>query len=57
MNQYSKAIGSVIGGIAGILVSQGIELQWLTPEWIDAIAIVIGSVLGTYLAPRNQYRD
>lgn len=57
MNQYNKAIGNIIGGIAGVLVAQGIEVQWLTPEWINSISIVLGSLLGTYFAPRNKYRD
>ena len=53
MGNYSKAIGSFIGGLVGILAGFGIPVDWITPELQVAISTVLGSILGTYFAPKN----
>jgi len=54
MSNYSKLFGSLIGGVVGMLAAFGLNLDWLTPEVQTSIATVLGSLLGTFIAPANK---
>ena len=54
MSNYSKLIGSLIGGVVGMLAAFGIDLSGvMTAEVQSAIATVLGSLIGTFIAPKN----
>lgn len=59
MSNYSKFIGSIVGGVIGIgLVwigmadSAGIPAAY--QPFVDALTMMITSAIGTYIAPANK---
>ena len=54
MGNYSKAIGSVLGGIVGIVGAFGIPMEWATPEVQMGITTVVGALIGTFVSPANN---
>ena len=56
MANYSKLIGSIIGGLVGLGLAWGLPLEWATQEMQEALNMLLtplASALGTYLAPAN----
>lgn len=53
VSNYRKAIGSILGGIVALLVSFGVVPDTMN-QLVTPVATVIGSLIGTYLAPANQ---
>lgn len=54
LGNYSKFLGSIVGGIFGILVGNfGLPTEYATPE-IQNVVTVIMSALFTYAFPANQ---
>lgn len=54
MANLSKLFGSLLGSLVGIAGALGMEAAWATPELINALALLIATGLGTYLAPANR---
>jgi hypothetical protein len=53
MSHYSKAIGSLVGAVVGVLVAFNVPVP---PEWeqaAQALAVIAGPILGTFFAPKN----
>lgn len=58
MNAYNKLIGSVLGGIVGlVLLRFGLQdsLGPVVQPYIDGLTPVVGAAIGTWLAPRNVH--
>lgn len=54
MGNYSKLIGAVVGGIAGILVGQfGLPEAYTTPE-IQGAVVTLLSAIATFAFPANR---
>lgn len=54
VGRYSKLIGSALGALSAWAVAQGLIPDGLFPAaQIDALATILGAMLGTYLAPAN----
>lgn len=54
MANYSKLIGSIVGGVIGLLVSNyGLPAELNTPEMIAAVTALVCAA-GTYFAPANK---
>lgn len=53
MGNYSKLIGSIVGGVVGIAVSFGLPAEWATPELQGAIVVVL-SAIATFIFPSNK---
>lgn len=54
MTNYNKLIGSIVGGVLGLLVAKfGLPAGLADPALVDAISAIIGSALGTFFAPKN----
>jgi hypothetical protein len=58
---YSKFFGSIIGGIAGILVAKGVvPADAVTPDNINVVlagigtCVTVGGAIFTYLFPANK---
>ena len=45
MSNYSKAIGAFLTGLVGLLAQFGIDAEWLTPETVSAVTMIISTVL------------
>jgi len=57
MGNYSKLIGSIVGGLLGLGVSKGIlPAELATPEIVAAITALFAAV-ATYLFPANKPSD
>ena len=55
MSNYSKLIGTVLGGIVGILVNMSIIPEGaIDPMWISSISTLLGAAIGVYWSPPNQ---
>ena len=54
MSNYSKLIGSAIGGLIGIAAAFGIPMDWATPEVQTAVATILGGLIGTFISPANK---
>ena len=53
MGNYSKMIGALVGGVAGLLVSVfGLPDAWTSPELQGAITIILSTVFA-YAFPAN----
>lgn len=54
MSNYSKLFGSIIGGIVGLSTAAGVNADALIPpEMQGALATLLGSMFGTWVAPKN----
>lgn len=54
MTQYNKLIGAVVGAILGLAASKVPFLVFLAdPELQAQITMLIGTMIGTYFAPKN----
>lgn len=54
LGNYSKMIGSVVGGVLGLLVSIfGLPAEFASPE-VQGLVTVIMSAVFTYAFPANQ---
>ncbi len=54
MGNYSKLIGSIVGGLIGLGVSKGLlPAEANTPEIIGAVTTLFAAV-STYLFPANK---
>ncbi|WP_315920470.1 hypothetical protein [Mesorhizobium sp. SP-1A] len=54
MGNYSKLIGSIVGGVAGLLVARGLlPEEWATTEIQGAIVVLLSAV-ATYAFPANK---
>lgn len=54
MSNYSKLIGSVVGGVLGLAVAKwGLPAEWASPEMAAAITLILGSV-ATFAFPANK---
>ncbi|HEV2501492.1 MAG TPA: hypothetical protein VGV39_00355 [Mesorhizobium sp.] len=54
MGNYSKLIGSIVGGVAGLLVARGLlPAEWATPEIQGAIVVLL-SAAATFAFPANR---
>ena len=61
MGNYSKLIGSIIGGIAGLLVARGVlPAVVATPDNVTTVVAAVGilstaaSAIATFLFPANK---
>ena len=54
MGNYSKLIGSIVGGIAGILVAKGLLPDSLASADVQSAFVVLLSAVSTYLFPANK---
>ena len=55
MARYNKLIGSIIGGVLGIIAIQFPILSWLGhPELVNVITVAITSAAFTYFSPKNS---
>lgn len=51
---YSKLVGSLTGGIIGVLVSRfGLPAEIATPEFTGAVTVLLSAVF-TYFFPANK---
>lgn len=54
LGNYSKLLGAVVGGVAGILVGQfGLPAEYATPE-IQGALVTILSAICTFAFPANR---
>ena len=53
MAKYSKAIGATIGAIVAWLAAVGVDTAGLNVDQITSLIVGLGSMLGTYIAPKN----
>jgi hypothetical protein len=54
MGNYSKLIGSLVGGVIGIAVSRwGLPAEWATPEIQGAVTVILGAA-ATFIFPANK---
>ena len=54
LGNYSKLIGSLVGGIFGIAVSKfGLPDTWATPEVQGAVTVIMSAAF-TWLFPPNE---
>jgi len=54
MGNYSKLIGSLVGGIFGFAVARlALPADLATPEIQGAVTILVGAVF-TFIFPKNQ---
>jgi hypothetical protein len=54
MGNYSKLVGAVVGGVAGVLVSRfGLPTEFATPEIQGAVTVILSAV-ATFLFPANK---
>lgn len=53
MAKYSKAIGATVGALVAWLASVGIDTAGFNVDQITSLIIGIGSLIGTYIAPKN----
>ena len=55
VTKYNKAIGMLIGGLIGVLVTRFPVLDFLGhPVLVDQATIMVTGLLGTYFAPKNS---
>ena len=59
MGKYNKAVGSIVGGLAGILfVAFGLTETSTVPvvyqPMVDTLVTLVTGALGTYIAPKNS---
>lgn len=52
MSNYSKLIGTLVGGAIGIAATFGLPTAWATPDIQGAIVTIL-CALGTFIAPKN----
>lgn len=54
MGNYSKFIGSLVGGVLGLIGSKfALPAEWQSPEMVSAITLVLGSIF-TFIFPPNK---
>lgn len=53
MGNYSKLIGSIVGGLVGIAASFGLPTEWATPE-IQGAIVTLFSAVATFIFPANK---
>jgi hypothetical protein len=53
MGNYSKLIGSIVGGVVGIAATFGLPAEWATPEIQGAIVVIL-SAIATFIFPANK---
>lgn len=54
LGNYSKLIGSLVGGIFGVLVSRyGLPDAWATPEIQGAVTVLLSAAC-TWAFPANE---
>jgi hypothetical protein len=54
LGNYSKLVGSVVGGVFGLLVANfGLPAEWATPEIQGAVTVIMSAAF-TYLFPANN---
>lgn len=54
MGNYSKLIGSIVGGIIGFGVAKGfLPAEWNTPELTSALTLVLSAIF-TFAFPANR---
>lgn len=54
MGNYSKLVGALVGGVAGVLVSRfGLPTAFAAPEVQGAVTVIL-SAAATYLFPANK---
>lgn len=54
MGNYSKLIGSLVGGALGLAVSiLGLPAEAATPEIVSAVTVLL-SAIATFLFPANK---
>ena len=54
MGNYSKLIGSVVGAVAGLLVSFGILPESLATPEVQASVVGLLSTVATFFFPANK---
>lgn len=57
MTSISKAIGTLVGGIVGVLIVWGLvpeDFMAAHADLINAAVLIASSVVGTYFAPPNS---
>ena len=54
MGNYSKLIGSLVGGIAGALVSFGVLPESLATPELQASIVAVLAAVATYIFPANN---
>jgi len=53
MGAYSKFIGSLVGGLIGLLGSTfALPAEWQSPEMVSAITMVLSGIM-TFFFPAN----
>jgi hypothetical protein len=52
MGNYSKLIGSIVGGVFGLLATFGLPVEWATPEIQGAIVTGMSAIF-TFIFPAN----
>jgi phosphate/sulfate permease len=54
MGNYSKLIGSLVGGLVGFGVAKGLlPADWNTPEMTSALTLILSAVF-TFAFPANK---
>ena len=53
LGNYSKFIGSIVGGVVGMLTAIGIPVEWATPEMQSAIVVAMSAIF-TFFFPANK---
>jgi|EndMetStandDraft_8_1072994.scaffolds.fasta_scaffold1072172_2 hypothetical protein len=54
LGNYSKAIGALVGGVFGVLVSRyGLPDAWATPEIQGAVTVLLSAAC-TWAFPANK---
>ncbi len=53
MAKYSKAIAAFLTGLVGLLAVFGIDPDWITPELISGVTMLVSTVL-VYAIPNRE---
>lgn len=54
MGNYSKLIGSLVGGIAGLLVNIGVLPESMATPEIQSSIVVLLATITTFIFPANK---
>lgn len=55
VRKHWKAIGALLGGLIGLLASMGLLTAEQATEINQSLLTLVGSLLGAYAAPKNDY--
>jgi len=52
MQAYTKAIAAFLTGLVGLLAQFGIDPEWVTPEVISGVTMIVATIL-VYALPNK----